>query len=76
MFEREVLDLIGGDDESLEQGLLSKLTASKQLAVYQHHGFWQCMDTYRERELLNEYWNNNQAPWAIWRKQNVERVLE
>jgi len=67
VFEREVLDQLGGDDESLEQGLLAGLTSSGQLAVYQHHGFWQCMDTHREMVLLNEYWENNEAPWAGWR---------
>ena len=54
VFEPGVLDLIAGDDESLEAGLLARLAAQGQLAVYQHHGFWQCMDTFREMELLND----------------------
>ncbi|MBI4548199.1 MAG: glucose-1-phosphate cytidylyltransferase [Ignavibacteriae bacterium] len=76
VFQREVLDMINGDDESLEQGLLATLTSSRQLAVYQHYGFWQCMDTYRERELLNELWQGNKPPWAVWREYDTSCVLE
>jgi glucose-1-phosphate cytidylyltransferase len=67
VFERAVLDLITGDDESLEQSLLTKLTGMRQLAVYQHHGFWQCMDTPREMDLLNDLWRQDKAAWAAWR---------
>lgn len=67
VFEKEVLDLIGGDEESLEQGLLVKLAERKELAVFQHDGFWHCMDTYREMKLLNEMWQSGKAPWAVWR---------
>jgi glucose-1-phosphate cytidylyltransferase len=66
VFEPDVLDLITGDDESLEGGLLSKLAERGQLAVYQHDGFWQCMDTFREMELLNDLWRSGTAPWAKW----------
>jgi glucose-1-phosphate cytidylyltransferase len=67
VFEPGVLDLVDGDDESLEQSLLVKLTSLKQLAVYQHYGFWQCMDTPREMDLLNEMWRQDKAAWAVWR---------
>jgi glucose-1-phosphate cytidylyltransferase len=67
VFERAVLDIIAGDDESLEQSLLVKLTAMRQLGVYQHHGFWQCMDTPREMDLLNDLWRQDKAAWAVWR---------
>ena len=67
VFERGVLDLITGDEENLEQSLLMKLTGMQQLAVYQHHGFWQCMDTQREMDLLNELWRQDKAAWAMWR---------
>lgn len=67
VFQPEVLDLLTGDEESLEQSVLEKLTAMKQLAVYEHHGFWQCMDTYREMELLNDLWARDRASWAVWR---------
>jgi glucose-1-phosphate cytidylyltransferase len=67
VFEPAVLDIISGDEESLEGGLLSRLANRGQLAVYQHHGFWQCMDTFREMELLNNLWQAEAAPWAKWR---------
>jgi glucose-1-phosphate cytidylyltransferase len=66
VLEPGVLDLIEGDEESLEAGLLAKLAARRELAVYQHHGFWQCMDTFREMELLNDLWRSGEAPWAKW----------
>ena len=68
VFERQVLDLIEGDDETLEAGLLVRLADSAELAVYQHEGFWQCMDTYREMQVLNEMWRTGQAPWARWQQ--------
>ena len=67
VFEPEALDMIEGDEESLEQGLLVKLANKGELAVYQHEGFWQCMDTYREMELLNKMWQAGNAKWKIWR---------
>ncbi len=66
IFEPAVLDIISGDSESLEQGLLTKLANKEELAVYQHEGFWQCMDTFRETEMLNEVWKTGKAPWKMW----------
>jgi glucose-1-phosphate cytidylyltransferase len=66
VFEPQALDMIDGDADTLEQGLLMKLADQGQLAVYQHGGFWQCMDTYREMELLNDMWRRGQAPWRCW----------
>lgn len=66
VFEPGVLDVIGGDNESLEQGLLARLAEMGELAVYEHEGFWQCMDTFRETELLNQMWQAGKAPWKTW----------
>lgn len=66
VFEREILEMLGGDHEPLETGLLEKLAQKGELAVYLHEGFWQCMDTYREMELLNEMWESGNAPWKVW----------
>jgi len=63
--QREVLDLIDGDGMKLED-LLVRLTKLNQLGVYTHCGFWQCMDTLREMELLNKMWQSGTAPWRIW----------
>jgi glucose-1-phosphate cytidylyltransferase len=54
------------ENAPLETGLLETLTAEGQLAVYRHDGFWQCMDTYREMQLLNEMWQQGTAPWRTW----------
>jgi glucose-1-phosphate cytidylyltransferase len=67
VFEPEVLNWIEGDEDSLETGLLTKLANHRQLAVYRHGGFWQCMDTYRETLALNQMWSRGEAPWAAWR---------
>jgi glucose-1-phosphate cytidylyltransferase len=53
-------------DLSLEATVLEGLAAKQQLAVYTHEGFWQCMDTYREMQLLNGLWASGSAPWKIW----------
>jgi glucose-1-phosphate cytidylyltransferase len=66
VFERPVLDMIEGDHETLEAGLMVKLVDLEELAVYQHEGFWQCMDTYREMLMLNEMWSHDKAPWKVW----------
>ena len=53
-------------DLSLEVNVLEDLAARQQLAVYTHEGFWQCMDTYREMQLLNGMWASGAAPWKTW----------
>jgi glucose-1-phosphate cytidylyltransferase len=50
----------------LERGPLEQLTREGQLKAFCHPGFWQCMDTYREQELLNKMWNAGAAPWKVW----------
>lgn len=49
-----------------EKGPLEKLVADGQLMVHKHKGFWQCMDTLRDVELLNECWQDDKCPWKIW----------
>lgn len=51
------------DDLSLEAHVLEKLAANGQLSVFKHAGFWQCMDTYREMQILNDMWASGAAPW-------------
>jgi glucose-1-phosphate cytidylyltransferase len=50
----------------LEQQPLNRLAAEGQIAAYVHEGFWQCMDTYREQQLLTGMWNSGKAPWKVW----------
>jgi glucose-1-phosphate cytidylyltransferase len=66
VLEPEVFDLIEGDDDTLETGLLARLVERQQLSVYQHEGFWQCMDTYREMQQLDDVWTRDKAPWRVW----------
>lgn len=54
------------DNVSLEEAVLETLAAEDQLAVYQHRGFWQSMDTYREMQLLNDMYSGGRAPWTVW----------
>jgi len=66
VFEPAVLDMITGDSASLESQLLEELAQRQQLAAYRHEGFWQCMDTIRDRHLLQSLWDSGSPPWKIW----------
>lgn len=61
-----VVDFIDGDDTIWERGPMERLAQAGELSAYQHHGFWQPMDTLREKMLLEELWNSGQAPWKTW----------
>jgi len=60
------LDLIAGDDTSWEREPLSRLAADGQLVAYEHKGFWQAMDTLRDKNHLEEIWASGRAPWKVW----------
>jgi glucose-1-phosphate cytidylyltransferase len=62
----EVLKLIDGDSCVWEQFPLSKLAEDGELMAYEHHGFWQPMDTLRDKVYLEALWQENKAPWKIW----------
>ena len=66
VLEPEVLDLIGGDDTLWEHEPLSTLAARGELMAFRHSGFWQPMDTLREKRLLEELWHSGKAPWKVW----------
>ena len=66
MFEPAVFDYMDDHTDSLEKDVLERLAAERQLAVHAHGGFWQCMDTLRERDLLEELWQRGRAPWKRW----------
>jgi glucose-1-phosphate cytidylyltransferase len=61
VFEPEIFDYLDGDETSLEADALERLAAESQLAAYRHEGFWQCMDTVRDKLLLEELWEERQA---------------
>ncbi len=56
-----------GDDLTLEGEVLHNMVEDKQLSIYKHLGFWQCVDTLREYEMLNDMWDNNKATWKMWK---------
>lgn len=64
--EPEVLDLVESDSTTFEQYPLKTLAKNGELSAYKHNGFWQCMDTLRDKVYLNELWNNGKAPWKTW----------
>lgn len=66
VFESEVFNYLEGDNSSLEVDALERLAADRQLAAYRHEGFWQCMDTLRDKRLLNGLWQEQRAPWKVW----------
>ena len=65
IIEPEFFELIEGDGTILEREPLEKAAAAGELMAYQHDGYWQCMDTKRDRDALEELWGNNQAPWRV-----------
>lgn len=66
IFSPKVFDHISGDATLLERDPLSRLAAEGQLAAWRHGGFWQPMDTLREKEQLEAMWSSGQAPWKTW----------
>lgn len=66
VFEPAVFAYLSGDQSSLEADALERLAADGQLAAYRHHGFWQCMDTLRDKRLLEGLWQAGRAPWKVW----------
>lgn len=63
VIEPEFFDLIENDNTILEQDPLEKVALMGELMAYHHDGFWQCMDTRRDRDHLEELWNSGEAPW-------------
>ena len=62
----QVIEYIGGDETVWEQGPLRNLAANSQLMAFEHEGFWQPMDTLRDKVHLEELWASGQAPWKQW----------
>ena len=62
----EIFNYLESDECSLEADALERLAAERQLAAYRHEGFWQCMDTLRDKRLLDSLWQEQRAPWKVW----------
>jgi glucose-1-phosphate cytidylyltransferase len=68
VFEPAIFDYLENDSTVLEQAPLEQLVADEQLMAYEHDGYWQCMDTIRDRDALQGLWESNKAPWKLWEK--------
>ena len=66
VLEPAVFDYIKGDMVMWEHEPMERLAKERQLVAYKHEGFWQCMDTLREKHILEEYWAGGKAPWKFW----------
>ena len=68
-WNQRYMDYIEGDDDTLENAsrMSNNWLSDGQLMAYRHPGFWQCMDTMREKQILNDYWDSGDAPWKLWK---------
>ena len=66
VLEPSVIDLIKDDDTVFEREPLETMAQRGQLQAYRHTGFWQCMDTLRDKQLLEKLWECGDAPWKLW----------
>ena len=71
VLEPEIFDFIDGDSTHFEKEPLERLAGEGQLMAYRHTGFWQCMDTIREKKILETYWESGNAPWKTWEEPNA-----
>ena len=66
VLEPQVMDYIAGDSTVWEREPMERLAQEGQLSAYKHHGFWQPMDTLRDKYVLEDHWNSKIPPWKIW----------
>jgi len=67
VFNRKLFDYVEDEDSCIfERKPLEKLSKDRQLTAYVHKGYWQCMDTYRDWQMLDEEWIKGKAPWKVW----------
>ena len=66
VLEPDVFNYIDGDNTIFERAPLEKLSADNKLGVYRHYGYWQCMDTQRDKFSLEQLWATGNAPWKVW----------
>lgn len=76
VLEPGVMDYIDNEETMFEQSPLSRLAEDGQLMAYRHNSFWQCMDTMREKQILNEFWSSGHAPWKLWKDESSESSID
>ena len=67
ILEPQVFDYIEGDKTIFERSPLEKIAEEGKLNAYKHNGFWQCMDTQRDKGVLDDLWRTAKAPWKVWK---------
>jgi glucose-1-phosphate cytidylyltransferase len=68
VLEPGIFEYIDGDETQWERGPMERLAREGELFAYRHDGFWQCMDTLRDKRLLQDLWDAGRAPWATWKE--------
>jgi glucose-1-phosphate cytidylyltransferase len=69
VFDKRIFNYLSDDENCiLEREPMERLASDKEMVVYEHNGFWQCMDTYRDYQYLNGIWEKGEVPWRIWEK--------
>jgi glucose-1-phosphate cytidylyltransferase len=66
VLEPQIFDYLDGDYCVLEKAPFQRLSAEGKMTAYKHRGYWQCMDTQRDRGLLEQHWQSGKAPWKVW----------
>ena len=66
VLDPKVIDYIDGDETVFEKNCLEQIAEDGELMAYRHTGFWQCMDTQRDKEGLERIWSSGEAPWKKW----------
>lgn len=66
VLEQGIMDYIDGDQTLFERDPMVNMAKDGQLSAFQHNGFWQCMDTLRDKKMLESLWQNGRAPWKRW----------
>ena len=66
VLNRKIFDYLEDDTTIFERQPMEKLASMGELMSYQHNGFWQCMDTLRDKEYLENLWRKGETPWKVW----------
>lgn len=74
VLEPEIFDYIEGDDTQWEKAPLEGLAKDGQLMAYRHNSFWQCMDTLRDKNKLEDLWQSGNAPWKTWEEKDASII--
>lgn len=76
VLEPGIFDYLGDDTTQWEKEPLDKLAQNGQLMAFKHHSFWQCMDTLREKYILEQLWESGRAPWKTWNDEPASSLAE